>query len=132
MFFIKVGCQIGNWNYWKSIRFIGCLFLNQMLFNGYCIVFSLAGKPKRSYSGSKEWRATEWIAGTIMRAACERSKGGGCSSPRQEGGRHLPFTAGLARFFAWTVAKARVADERNGKSRCRNGAMPGRLYHCQA
>jgi len=64
------------------------------------IEFYWAGKPKRSYSGSKEWRVTEWSAGTIMRAACERSKGGGCSSPNNEGGRRLPFTAGLARFFA--------------------------------
>ncbi len=68
---------------------------------------------KRSYSGSTEWRATEWSAGTIMRAACERSKGGGCRSPKDEGGRRLPFTAGLARFFALAWEKARVAIERN-------------------
>ena len=68
---------------------------------------------KRSYSGSKEWRVTEWSAGTIMRAACERSKGGGCSSPKNEGGRRLPFTAGLARFFASALEKTSVAFERN-------------------
>ncbi|MDN3723925.1 hypothetical protein QRD02_05990 [Aequorivita sp. SDUM287046] len=79
----------------------------------YSIEVYKAGKPKRSYSGSKEWRATKWIAGTIMRAACERSKGGGCISPRNEGGRRLPFTAGLARFFASALGKARVAIERN-------------------
>lgn len=78
----------------------------------------------RSYSGSKEWRATEWIAGTIMRAACERSKGGGCRSPRKEGGRRLPFTAGLARIFASALEKASVAIESNEASRSRNGAMP--------
>ena len=48
-----------------------------------------------------------------MRAACERSKGGGCKSPKNEGGRRLPFTAGLACFFAFGSAKARVATERN-------------------
>ena len=47
-----------------------------------------------------------------MRAACERSKGGGCSSPRKEGGRRLPFTAGLAGFFA-SSEKASVAIESN-------------------
>ncbi|MAN04604.1 MAG: hypothetical protein CMI35_16080, partial [Owenweeksia sp.] len=46
-------------------------------------------------------------------AACERSKGGGCKSPKNEGGRRLPFTAGLACFFASGSAKARVATERN-------------------
>jgi len=46
-----------------------------------------------------------------MRAACERSKGGGCRSPKNEGGRRLRFTAGLARFFASELAKARVAIE---------------------
>lgn len=55
----------------------------------------------------------EWSAGTIKRAACERSKGGGCRSPRKEGGRRLPFTAGLARFFASAAEKASVAFERN-------------------
>ena len=48
-----------------------------------------------------------------MRAACERSKGGGCRSPRKEGGRRLPFTAGLARFFALALGKEMVAIERN-------------------
>jgi len=48
-----------------------------------------------------------------MRAASERSKGGGCSSPKNEGGRRLPFTAGLARFFASGLEKTRVAIERN-------------------
>ena len=48
-----------------------------------------------------------------MRAACEWSKGGGCKSPKNEGGRQLPFTAGLACFFALGSGKARVAIERN-------------------
>lgn len=55
----------------------------------------------------------EWSAGTIKRAACERSKGGGCISPRKEGGRRLPFTAGLARIFASVLGKASVAIECN-------------------
>jgi len=58
-----------------------------------------------------------------MRAACERSKGGGCRSPRKEGGRRLPFTAGLARIFASALGKVRVATESNKTSRSRNGAM---------
>lgn len=48
-----------------------------------------------------------------MRAACERSKGGGCRSPKNEGGRRLRFTAGLAGLFASALGKARVAFERN-------------------
>jgi len=47
-----------------------------------------------------------------VRADCEWSKGGGCISLKNEGGRQLPFTAGLARFFAWD-GKASVALERN-------------------
>jgi len=41
----------------------------------------------------------ERIAGTMLRAACERSKGAGCIRTRDEGGRLLPFTAGLAGFL---------------------------------
>ena len=48
-----------------------------------------------------------------MRAASERSKGGGCRSPKNEGGRRLRFTAGLAGFFASAEEKTSVAFERN-------------------
>jgi len=59
----------------------------------YLTIFNSAGKPRR--------------------AACERSKGAGCKRTRVEGGRQLPFTAGLARFFASALGKTRVAIERN-------------------
>lgn len=42
---------------------------------------------------------------------CEWSKGGACKSPKDEGGRQLPITAGLPRFFALGLGKARVAIE---------------------
>ena len=63
-----------------------------------------------------------------MRAACERSKGAGCKRTRVEGGRQLPFTAGLARFFASVLGKTRVATECSEMCRSRNGAMLDNIY----
>ena len=63
----------------------------------------------------------ERIAGTILRAACERSKGAGSIRTRDEGGRQQPFTAGLARFFAsvwerqgWRLRETERLEGRNG------------------
>ena len=74
-----------------------------------------AGKTALSCVGKAEKRngGTEWSFVAVGRAACERSKGGGCKCPKNEGCRRLPFTAGLACFFAFGMAKASVANERN-------------------
>ncbi|MBR08962.1 MAG: hypothetical protein CMP48_14935 [Rickettsiales bacterium] len=70
-----------------------------------------AGKPKRLAGGcgaqcngrtakpaGESLRMTQARAKAKggLRAVCEWSKGGGCKSLKNEGGRRLPFTAGLA------------------------------------
>ena len=44
------------------------------------------------------------------RAACEWSEGGGCISPKYEGGRRQRFTAGLARFFCFRGGQGKGSD----------------------
>jgi len=71
---------------------------------------------KRRESGKTKWRNGIEFCSCAREPTASGARVVDVRNPRNDGCRQLPFTAGLACFFAFGRGKARVAIEWNGTS----------------